>query len=62
MVLIFNWFLAFVQQFINMLINMVSADGYSFGYMLLAIAVLSVIIGGTIYLIAIAGNTLGRRK
>lgn len=48
MVEFMNWFLSFFQGFVYFLLDMAAPDGYSFGYMLLGVAIVSVVITGTI--------------
>ena len=53
MVDIANWFLSFVSQSVQLIFSISSADGYSLGSMAAGIAIVSVVVSGTIGSVAI---------
>lgn len=60
MVDVMNWFLTFFAKCINLLFSIVSIDGYSFGYMVLAACIVGVIVAGTIGVVGIVSNSIRR--
>lgn len=52
-----NWFLNFVKNMVLMIFSFVSPDGFSFGYMILGIAVVGAVIAGTVGMVAIVANS-----
>lgn len=57
-----SWFLDFVKEMVLMIFSFVSPDGFSFGYMLLGIAVVGAVISATVGAVAIVSNALSRRR
>lgn len=55
-----NWFLDFVKQAVLLVFSFVSADGFSFGYMMLGIAVVGAVVSATVGAVAIVSNALSR--
>lgn len=60
MVDLMNWFLSFFAKCITLLFSMVSIDGYSFGYMILAACIVGVIVAGTIGVVGIVSGAIRR--
>lgn len=56
-----KWFLSFVKNMVLMIFSFVTPDDFSFGYMILGIAVIGAVISGTIGMVAIVSNALSRR-
>lgn len=57
MVAIANWFLSFTVSFVNTVLGFVSADGYSFGYMVIGIVIVGMVVSATVGAVAIASNS-----
>ena len=55
-----NWVLSFFQSLVQHIFQLVSSDGYSFGYMLLGAAVLGAVIFGTVSAVGIFARRLRR--
>lgn len=55
-----NWFLDFLKQAVLLIFSFVSADSFSFGYMMLGIAVLGAVVSATVGAVAIVSNALSR--
>lgn len=53
-----NWMLIFFKDCITMLFSLVSVDGYSLGYMLLAVAIVGTVISATIGAVALASRMI----
>ena len=60
MVDISNWFLQFVKDMILAIVSIKSADGYSLGNMVVGVAIVGVIIAGTIGSVAIVTRRINR--
>lgn len=57
-----NWFLDFVTSMVILIFSLVAPDGFSFGYMILGIAVVGAVISGTVGMVAIVSNAIYRKK
>lgn len=51
-----------LKEMVLMIFSFVSPDGFSFGYMLLGIAVVGAVISATVGAVAIVSNALSRRR
>lgn len=60
MVDISNWFLQFVKDMILAIVSIQSTDGYSLGNMVVGVAIVGVIISGTIGSVAIVTRRINR--
>lgn len=60
MVEISNWFLQFVKDMVLAIVSIKSADGYSLGNMVVGVAIVGVIIAGTIGSVAIVTRRINR--
>lgn len=57
-----TWFLSFCKDTIVMLFALLSPDNFSFGYMMLGIAVVGAVISATIGAVAVVSNAMSRRR
>lgn len=58
MVEIMNWYLSFIKQCVEFLFSVVSIDGYSLGYMVLAVIVVATVISATIGAVALSSRMI----
>lgn len=58
----FTWVLNFVKDAILLLFSLTFPDGFSFGYMILGIAVVGAVISATIGMVAIVSNSISKRR
>lgn len=58
MVEFMNWVLLLAKNMIVMLIGFTSVDGYSFGHMVLGIAIIGVVLCSTVGAVALVSNTI----
>lgn len=58
MVEMMNWYLSFIKQGIQLLFSLTSADGYSLGYMVLAIIIVATVISATIGAVALSSRMI----
>ncbi len=56
-----TWFLSFCKNIVLMLFALLSPDNFSFGYMILGIAVVGAVISATVGAVAIVSNAMSRR-
>lgn len=56
-----NWLLSFINGMISMIFSLTSSDGYSLGYMLLAMAIVGVVISATIGSLALVSSAVNNR-
>lgn len=57
-----SWWVSFCKNTILMLFSLLSPDNFSFGYMILGIAVVGVVISATIGAVAVVSNAMSRRR
>ncbi len=57
-----DWFLDFASSMVILIFSLAAPDGFSFGYMILGIAVVGAVISGTVGMVAIVSNAIYRKK